>query len=97
MAQCPRCHAKQDYRALLFLYGNKTLTCKKCGALLRVNRLRYAPFAILINLVAIIIGLTMMVSGDYLRWAIILLIWLVISMAVFPLALTLRLSIDEDK
>ena len=97
MAQCPRCHAKQDYKALLFLYGDKTLACKKCGALLHVNKLRYVPFAILINLVAIIIGLTMMVSGDYLRWTFILLIWLVISMAVFPLALTLRLSMDQDK
>ena len=98
MAKCPRCHTKQDYMALLFLYGDKTLACKKCGALLRVNKLRLLPYAILVSLVSVIAGLTMMVSGDYLRWVIVFLVWVVISMAPFPFALTLNLSIsNQDK
>jgi uncharacterized protein (DUF983 family) len=89
MAKCPRCHTKQDYRALLFLYGNKTLACKKCGALLRVNKLRLFPYALLVGLVSIIMGLTMTASGDYLKWIVIFSIWLVISIAIYPLAVSL--------
>ncbi len=97
MTQCPHCYTKQDYVALLFLYGNKTLACKKCRALLRPNKLRLFPYAILVSLVSIIMGLTMTATGDYLKWGVIFLVWLVIVMAIYPLALTLELSTDQDK
>src|SRR6266852_1292818 len=92
MAKCTRCRAKQDYLSLLFLGGSKTLVCKQCGASLRLNKWRLLPFALVVNAVAAFIGLTMMVSKAYMAMLIVLCIWILISLAVYPLVVSVRVS-----
>ena len=95
MARCPRCRAKQDYLTLLFLGGNGTLVCKQCGASLRLNRWRLLPFAIVVNTVAAFIGLTMILSKAYVAMLIVLCIWLLISLAAYPLVVSVRVPSDQ--
>jgi len=95
MARCPRCRAKQDYLTLLFLGGKKTVTCKQCGVSLRLNKWRLVPFAAVVNIVAAFIGLTMVVSGAYLDWLIVLSIWILISLAAYPLVVSVIVSSDQ--
>lgn len=95
MARCPRCRTKQDYLKLFFLGGSKTLACKQCGASLRLNKLRLLPFAIIVNTVAALIGLAMVLSGVYLDLLIVLCIWILISLAAYPLIVSLLLSNDK--
>ena len=96
MAKCPRCRAKQDYMTLFFLSGSKTLVCKQCGASLRLNKLRLVPFALLVSIVAMIIGMTMVVTSVYLDWLVVLGIWILISLAAYPLVISLVLSSDKQ-
>jgi uncharacterized protein (DUF983 family) len=92
MAKCPRCRTRQGYVALLFLGGNKTLVCKQCGASLRLNKWRLLPFALVVNTVAAFIGMTMILSKAYIAMLIVLCIWLLISLAVYPLVVSVRAS-----
>jgi uncharacterized protein (DUF983 family) len=94
MARCPLCRTKQDYSRLFFLSGNKTLACKQCGASLRLSKWKLLPFALVVNTVAAIIGLTMVVSKVYLEWLIVLGIWILIALAVYPLVVSL---VSSDK
>ncbi len=96
MAQCPRCRAEQDYLTLLFLGGNKTLACKQCGASLRLNRWRLLPFALVVNTVAAIIGLTMVMSKAYVGGLIVLCFWILISLVAYPLVVSLVVSSDKQ-
>ena len=96
MAKCPRCRAKQDYLSLLFLGGSKTLVCEQCGASLRLNKWRLLPFALVVNAVAAFIGLTMMVSKAYMSMLIVLCIWILISLAAYPLVVSLKSSTPID-
>jgi uncharacterized protein (DUF983 family) len=92
MAKCPRCRARQGYVALLFLGGNKTLVCKQCGASMCINKGRLLPFALVVNTVAAFIGMTMILSKAYMAMLIVLCIWLLVSMAVYPLVVAVRAS-----
>jgi CXXC-20-CXXC protein len=97
MAECPRCHTKQDYSKVFLLRGGRTLTCKQCGASLRLSKARMFPYMILVGFVAGYMGLTMMLSRHYLEWLVILFVWILICMALYPLVVSLRLSNDENQ
>src|SRR2546421_4181825 len=96
MARCPRCRAKQEYLSLLFLSGSKALVCKQCGASLHLNKWRLLPFALVVNAVAAFIGLTMIVSKAYMTMLIVLCIWILISLAAYPLVVSVRVSSDPQ-
>jgi uncharacterized protein (DUF983 family) len=81
---------------LLFLGGSKTLACKQCGTSLRLNRLRLLPFALVVNTGAAIIGLTMVKTKAYVAGLIVLGIWILISLAAYPLVVSLVVSSDKQ-
>jgi uncharacterized protein (DUF983 family) len=90
--QCPRCRTKQDYAALFFPLTRKTLSCKNCAAPLRVRKAWLFPYVLVINFVASILGLSRMMSGEYLMSIGLVALWLAISFAVYPLVVVLAAS-----
>lgn len=96
MAKCPSCRTEQDYARLLFLRGNQTLACKKCGTSLRLNKLKLFPYLLVVVLGAMILGMTMVLSKDYVTTIVLLIIWILMSLAVYPLVLSLLIANDEQ-
>ena len=96
MAKCPRCRAKQAYSRLLFLRGNKTLVCEQCGTSLRLNKLKLFPYLLIVTFVAAILGMAMVISKDYVTTIVLLVIWILTSLAVYPLVLSLVFANDEQ-
>jgi hypothetical protein len=96
MAQCPRCHTKQNYLALLFLGDGKSLACRQCGAALRasVNEGRLLPYALTAGSVAAVLALTVVLSGDFVTTVSLLLAWTLVSWGAYPLVLVL--AADEQ-
>lgn len=92
MATCPRCHAKQNYMSLLLFGDSNRLACKACGASLRVTvrQTWRVPYALVTGLVALILALSVVVSGDFVTTVALLLGWLLIALAVYPLVLVAR-------
>ena len=89
MATCPRCHAKQDYISLLLFGDSNELACKGCGAPLRVTvrQTWRLPYALITALVALVLALSVVISGDFVTTVTLLLAWAVIALAVYPLVL----------
>jgi len=63
---------------------------------LRLNKWRLLPFALVVNAVAAFIGLTMVVSKAYMAMLIVLCIWILISLAAYPLVVSLKSSTPID-
>ena len=97
MAKCPHCHAKQSYSRLVFLRGSKTLPCEQCGTSLRLNKLRTFPYLVIVTFVAATLGMTMVISKDYVTTIVPLIIWVLISLAAYPFLLSRLVANDEQK
>jgi uncharacterized protein (DUF983 family) len=95
MAECPRCRARQHYVSLFFLGGSKKLACRQCGASLRLDKWALLPFAIVVSTVAAFIGLTMIISKAYMAMLIVLCIWILVSLVVYPLVVSVGVSSDQ--
>ena len=95
MAKCPVCHAKQNYRKVLFSGSRKTLVCGQCGTSLRLNKRKLVPFFLLVNTVAVLLGFAMMQSRLYVDFLAILAIWIGISLGVYPLVVSLVASSER--
>ena len=95
MARCPRCRAKQDYSALLVLSGRRKFACKQCGAHLQVNNRRLIPYLILVNAIAVVLGMAMVASREYATMLGALLVWVLIAWAVYPLVVSFSLPADD--
>jgi CXXC-20-CXXC protein len=87
MARCPNCRAKQDYGALLFASSRKAFVCKQCGTSLRVSKLRLVPYLLIVNFVAVILGLAMVLSREYATMLVVLLVWILVAWAVYPVVI----------
>ena len=92
LRKCPRCFTRQDYKALLLPIKLETLSCKHCAVPLRVRKAWLFPYVLVINFVASILGLSMMLSGQYLTSIALVLAWLALSVAVYPLVVVLAAS-----
>ena len=89
LRKCPRCFARQDYKALLLPIKLEALFCKQCGVPLRVRKAWLFPYVLVVNFVASMLGLSMMLSGQYLTSIALVLAWLAIAVAVYPLVVVL--------
>jgi uncharacterized protein (DUF983 family) len=69
--------------------------CKSCGSTLKVHQLKMIPFYLFFNIVAALFGMTMMHTGDYLKWIIVLIVWASLMMAIYPLVMRLKSNKDE--
>ena len=87
--KCPRCFTRQDYKALLLPIKLEALSCKHCAVPLRVRKAWLFPYVLVVNFVASILGLSMMLSGQYLTSIALVLAWLGLSLAVYPLVVVL--------
>ena len=89
MATCPRCHAKQSYLSLLLFGEGNPLVCKGCSAPLRVTMKQSwrLPYALVSGVVALVLALSVVVSGDFMTTVALLLVWSLIALAVYPLGL----------
>lgn len=94
MAKCPTCSTKQPYWTLvsLSLYGRRKIVCKNCGALLKINQRKMIFFNLIFYSVAGVFGLAMTHTGLYLRWLIVLVVWIVLVMVLYPFVVRLRVS-----
>ena len=90
--KCPRCFTTQDYKALLLPLKLEALFCKQCAVPLRVRKAWLFPYVLVVNFVASILGLSMMLSGQYLTSVFLVLAWLAISVAVYPLVVVLAVD-----
>jgi uncharacterized protein (DUF983 family) len=92
LRKCPRCLITQDYKALLLQVRLEPLSCKQCGVSLRVRKAWLFPYVVVINFVASMLGLSMMLSGQYLTSVALVLAWLALSVAVYPLVVVLAVD-----
>ncbi len=69
------------------LYGDKRIKCSNCNTLLKVHKVRMLPFYLFFNTVAILFGMTMIYTRDYLKWIMVLIVWIFVMMALYPLLL----------
>ena len=92
MAKCPTCKTKQPYLKQFRLLSRKVVTCVHCGALLKVDKVRMLPFYIFFNSFAGLFGLAMTISGDYKKWISVLVIWIMIMLAMYPLVLRIKIA-----
>lgn len=95
MAKCPACGAKQSYwgQVSLSLYSRRKIVCGNCGVSLRINQKRMIFFHLFFYSAAGVFGLTMVHTGLYLRWMVILVMWIVLLMILYPFFV--RLSTSE--
>lgn len=76
--------------------GSKTLPCEQCGTSLRPNKLKIFPYLVIVTFVAATLGMTMVISKDYVTTIVLLIIWILISVAAYPLVLSLLVANDEQ-
>ncbi len=62
---------------------------------MRLNKLKLLPYSLIVTLVAAILGMTMVISKDYITTVVLLAIWILIAVAVYPLVLSLSVANDE--
>jgi CXXC-20-CXXC protein len=90
MAKCPKCGMRQPYWKAMATFGKRGLSCANCGAVLQVNHGRMSLFYAAFNFGALLLGLAMGLTNGYRQGIPVLIFWIVVMMAIYPLVLKLK-------
>lgn len=73
-------------------FGKRVLRCDKCGAALQLNHERMSLFCAVFNSGAVLLGLAMGLTNGYRQGITVLIVWVIVMMAIYPLVLKLKVA-----
>lgn len=80
---------------MLFMTGQKKLTCVQCGSILKTDKLKMIPYALVIGVLSALFALTYVSTGLSVKWLVITIIYFIIVFFTNPFFV--KLKVIENK